>query len=208
MRAAGDAAVAPGTAPGPFASPPQLCMTPSVVSFHFTLRNHQGQMLDSSIGGQPVAYLEGGGQIIDGLEEALRGLPAGTKRVIMVAAEKAYGARDDKLIRRVPRSKLPVEQINIGDMFQTDGDRHAAIVTVAAIEGDEVLLDANHPLAGQDLVFDIEVLNVRLARPDEIEHGHVHGPDGHHHDHDHHHGHDHDHGGHEAGGGCGCGHKH
>ena len=142
-------------------------MHPSVVSFHFTLRNQQGQMLDSSIGGQPVAYLEGGGQIIDGLEEALRGLPAGTKRVIMVAAKKAYGARDDKLIRRVPRSKLPVEQLNIGDMFQTDGDRHASIVTVAAIEGEQVLLDANHPLAGHHLIIELELVSFRSAHGSE-----------------------------------------
>jgi FKBP-type peptidyl-prolyl cis-trans isomerase SlyD len=144
------------------------------------------------------------------LEEALQGLPAGTKRVIMVAAEKAYGARDEKQIRRVPRSKLPVDQLNVGDMFQTDGDRHAAVVTVVAIEGEEVLLDANHPLAGQDLIFDVEVLNVRAARQDEIDHGHIHGPDAHGHGHGH--GHDHGHGhGHEHGhghGDCGCGHKH
>jgi len=199
-------------------------MSRSVVSFHYSLRNHQGQLLDSSIGGEPIQYLEGVGQIIDGLEEALTGLPPGTKQVIMVAAEKAYGKRDDQLVRRVSRSKLPVEKLNIGDMFQTDGDRHAAIVTVAAIEGDEVLLDGNHPLAGQDLIFDVEVLNVRPAREDEIGHGHVHAPGGHHHHegegccgghgHEHgdegccgghdHHGHDHEHGH----GGCGCGGKH
>jgi FKBP-type peptidyl-prolyl cis-trans isomerase SlyD len=184
-------------------------MSRSVVSFHYTLRNHQGQLLDSSIGGEPIQYLEGVGQIIDGLEEALTGLPTGTKQVIMVAAEKAYGKRDDQLVRRVPRNKLPVEKLNIGDMFQTDGDRHAAIVTVAAIEGDEVLLDGNHPLAGQDLIFDVEVLNVRPALQDELDHGHVHAPGGHHH-----HGHAHDHegegccGGHghgHGGEGCGCG---
>jgi FKBP-type peptidyl-prolyl cis-trans isomerase SlyD len=200
-------------------------MSRSVVSFHYTLRNHQGQLLDSSIGGEPIQYLEGVGQIIDGLEEALTGLPTGTKQVIMVAAEKAYGKRDDELVRRVARSKLPVEKLNIGDMFQTDGDRHAAIVTVAAIEGDEVLLDGNHPLAGQDLIFDVEVLNVRPAREDEIGHGHVHAHGEHHHhdDHGHDHGHEHKHGGegccgghgqahdhgHEHGqGGCGCGGKH
>ena len=185
-------------------------MSRSVVSFHYTLRNHQGQLLDSSIGGEPILYLEGGSQIIDGLEEALTGLPAGTKRVIMVAAEKAYGKRDDALVRRVPRSKLPVEKLNIGDMFQTDGDRHAAIVTVAGIEGDEVLLDGNHPLAGQDLIFDVEVLNVRAAREDEIAHGHVHA----HGEHQHHgdHGHHHDHSEHKHGGEGECcggeGHKH
>ena len=83
-------------------------MSRSVVSFHYSLRNHQGQLLDSSIGGEPIQYLEGVGQIIDGLEEALTGLPPGTKQVIMVAAEKAYGKRDDQLVRRVARSKLPV----------------------------------------------------------------------------------------------------
>lgn len=168
-------------------------MSRSVVSFHYTLRNHEGQLLDASIGGEPILYLEGAGQIIDGLEEALTGLAAGTKRVIMVAAEKAYGKRDPELIRKVARNRLPVETLNLGDMFQTDGDRQAAIVTVVGIEGDEVELDGNHPLAGQDLIFDVEVLNVREARQDELDHGHAHpegGHDHHHHGH-HHHGHDH-----------------
>ncbi|HQF38912.1 MAG TPA: peptidylprolyl isomerase [Opitutaceae bacterium] len=205
-------------------------MSRSVVSFHYSLRNQQGQLLDASIGGEPILYLEGSGQIIDGLEEALSGLPAGTKRVIMVAAEKAYGQRDPELIRKVARNRLPVEKLNIGDMFQTDGDRHAAIVTVVAIEGEEVTLDGNHPLAGQDLVFDVEVLNVRPATQDELDHGHAHGHGGHHH-HGHEHGegccgrhdhsdgqthedccgghaHDHDHGHEHGHGGCGCGGKH
>lgn len=205
-------------------------MSRSVVSFHYSLRNQQGQLLDASIGGEPILYLEGSGQIIDGLEEALSGLPAGTKRVIMVAAEKAYGQRDPELIRKVARNRLPVEKLNIGDMFQTDGDRHAAIVTVVAIEGEEVTLDGNHPLAGQDLVFDVEVLNVRPATQDELDHGHAHGHGGHHHHghehsegccgrHDHSdgqthedccggHAHDHDHGHEHGHGGCGCGGKH
>ena len=205
-------------------------MSRSVVSFHYSLRNQQGQLLDASIGGEPILYLEGSGQIIDGLEEALSGLPAGTKRVIMVAAEKAYGQRDPELIRKVARNRLPVEKLNIGDMFQTDGDRHAAIVTVVGIEGEEVTLDGNHPLAGQDLVFDVEVLNVRPATQDELDHGHAHGHGGHHH-HGHEHGegccgrhdhsdgqthedccgghaHDHDHGHEHGHGGCGCGGKH
>ncbi len=202
-------------------------MSRSVVSFHYTLRNPQGQMLDASIGGEPIQYLEGVGQIIDGLEEALTGLPAGTKRVIMVAAEKAYGKRDPELIRKVARNRLPVEKLNLGDMFQTDGDRHAAIVTVVGIEGEEVTLDGNHPLAGQDLIFDVEVLNVRAARQDELDHGHAHPEGGHHHHHDHghshehkhdgeccggkghqHEGHSHDHGHEHGHGGCGCGGKH
>ena len=198
-------------------------MSRSVVSFHYTLRNQQGQLLDSSIGADPIQYLEGSGQIIDGLEEALAGLPAGTKRAIMVAAEKAYGKRDPELVRKVARSRLPVEKLAVGDMFQTDGGP-TAIVTVAAIEGDEVTLDGNHPLADQDLIFDVEVLTVREANAEELSHGHVHAGQahGHHHDgegccgkHDHSHGetpegccggHGHDHGhahGHDGEGCCG-----
>lgn len=158
-------------------------MSQNVISFHFSLRNTQGQLLDSSIGGQPVTYLEGVNQIIDGLEEAMRELAVGTKRAIMVSADKAYGQRDASLVQKVPRKRLPVEELKIGDMFQTGQDHHAPVVTVVAIEGEEVTLDANHPLAGQDLVFDIEVLNRRPAQADEISHGHVHGPGGHHHHH-------------------------
>jgi FKBP-type peptidyl-prolyl cis-trans isomerase SlyD len=158
-------------------------MTPSVVSIHYTLKNLQGELLDSSIGGQPIVYLEGVGQIIDGLEEALRGVPAGTKRVVEVPAAQAYGLRDESLIQQVPRARLPVGELNIGDLFQTGPDRHAAVVKVVAIEGENVTLDANHPLAGVDLVFEVQVLNVRAASPEEIAHGHVHGPGGHHHDH-------------------------
>lgn len=158
-------------------------MTPSVVSFHYTLKNLQGELLDSSIGGQPIVYLEGVGQIIDGLESALRGVPAGAKRVVEVPAAQAYGQRDESLVQQVDRSRLPVEELKVGDMFQTGSDRHASVVKVVAIEGDRVTLDANHPLAGVDLVFDVQVLNVRAASPEEIAHGHVHGPGGHHHDH-------------------------
>lgn len=188
-------------------------MSRSVVSFHYTLRNQQGQMLDSSIGADPIQYLEGSGQIIDGLEEALTGLAAGTKRVIMVAAERAYGKRDPELVRKIARTRLPVENINVGDMFQTDGGP-SAIVTVTAIEGDEVTLDGNHPLADQDLIFDVEVLNAREASPEEIAHGHVHAPGGQsHHDHGHHHDGEgccgrHDHSNGETPEGCCGGHGH
>jgi FKBP-type peptidyl-prolyl cis-trans isomerase SlyD len=201
-----------GILPGS-AAQPSIAMSRSVVSFHYTLRNQQGQLLDSSIGADPIQYLEGSGQIIDGLEEALTGLAAGTKRVIMVAAERAYGKRDPELVRKVARTRLPVENINVGDMFQTDGGP-SAIVTVTAIEGDEVTLDGNHPLADQDLIFDVEVLNAREASPEEIAHGHVHAPGGQsHHDHGHHHDgegccgkHDHSHG--ETPEGCCGGHGH
>lgn len=156
-------------------------MPKSVVTFHYTLHNKAGQLLDSSSGGEPIAYIEGGGQIIDGLEEALRGVAAGDKRKVDVEAARAYGVRDDSLVKKVKRSQLPVDELKAGDMFQTGQDNHAPIVKVVAIDGDDVTLDANHPLAGVDLVFDTEIVSVREATEEEISHGHVHGPGGHHH---------------------------
>lgn len=153
---------------------------PRVVSFHYTLRDPSGQVLDSSAGGEPIAYLEGAGQIIEGLDEQLRFASAGEKARVTVPAKKAYGERDPAQMQRVKRELLPVEgEIKVGDQFQTDSDRHAPVVTVAAVEGDEVLLDANHPLAGVDLTFDVEIMAVREATASELDHGHAHGPGGH-----------------------------
>lgn len=153
-----------------------------VVSFHYTLRDPSGRVLDSSAGGEPVSYLEGAGQIIDGLDEQLRFAAAGEKSRVTVPAKKAYGERDPAQIQRVKRSLLPVDgELKVGDQFQAGQDRYAPVVTVAAIEGDEVLLDANHPLAGVDLTFDVEITAVREPTASELEHGHAHGPGGHEH---------------------------
>jgi FKBP-type peptidyl-prolyl cis-trans isomerase SlyD len=152
---------------------------PRVVSFHYTLRDPGGRVLDSSAGGDPVVYLEGSGQIIEGLDEQLRSVPAGKKARVQVAAAKAYGEHDATQVQRVKRALLPVEgELKVGDQFQTDTDRFAPVVTVAAIEGDEVLLDANHPLAGVDLTFEVEITAARPATPEELRHGHAHGAGG------------------------------
>ncbi len=154
-------------------------MNRRVVSFHYTLRDPQGQVLDSSAGNPAVTYLEGAGQIIDGLDEQLRDKAAGTKTRIQVPAARAYGERDPAQVHRIKRSMLPVDgELTIGDAFQTGEDRHSPVVTVVGIEGDEVLLDGNHPLAGVDLTFDVEITETRDARPDELSHGHAHGPGG------------------------------
>ncbi|MGH7947019.1 MAG: FKBP-type peptidyl-prolyl cis-trans isomerase [Opitutaceae bacterium] len=151
-----------------------------VVSFHYTLRDPGGRVLDSSAGGDPVSYLEGAGQIIDGLDEQLRLASAGEKPRVVVPAKKAYGERDASQVQRVKRALLPVEgDLKVGDQFQTDKDRLAPVVTVQAIEGDDVLLDANHPLAGVDLTFDVEIVAVREPTASELEHGHAHGREGH-----------------------------
>ncbi|MDO8542893.1 MAG: peptidylprolyl isomerase [Opitutaceae bacterium] len=152
---------------------------PRVVTFHYTLRDPAGRVLDTSIGGDPVTYLEGAGQIIEGLDEQLRFAAVGEKAQVHVPAAKAYGELDPDQVQRVNRGMLPVDgELKIGDQFRTDADRHAPIVTVRAIEGDEVVLDANHPLAGVDLAFDVEVVAVREPTAQELEHGHAHGADG------------------------------
>lgn len=152
---------------------------PRIVSFHYTLRDPSGRVLDTSAGGEPITYLEGAGQIIDGLDEQLRSANAGEKSRVEVAANRAYGERDPSQVQRVKREQLPFEgELNIGDQFQTGPHRSDPVVTVAAIEGDEVLLDANHPLAGVNLTFDVEVVAAREATPDEVSHGHAHGGGG------------------------------
>ena len=148
---------------------------PRVVSFHYTLRDPSGRVLDSSAGGAPITYLEGAGQIIEGLDEQLRTAQLGEKRRVQVPAAKAYGERDPAQVQRVKRAMLPVDgELKVGDQFQTDSDRYAPIVTVTQIEGDDVLLDANHPLAGVDLTFDVQLTEVREATAEEMQHGHAH----------------------------------
>jgi FKBP-type peptidyl-prolyl cis-trans isomerase SlyD len=155
---------------------------PRVVTFHYTLRDPAGRVIDTSAGGEPVSYLEGAGQIIDGLDEQLRMAQPGEKARVVVPAAKAYGAHDPKQVQRVNRGLLPVEgEVKVGDQFQAGADRYAPTVTVRAVEGDDVLLDANHPLAGVDLTFDVEIVAARAATASELAHGHAHGPEGHEH---------------------------
>ncbi|PTY08232.1 peptidylprolyl isomerase [Opitutaceae bacterium EW11] len=154
-------------------------MARNVVTFHYTLRDPQGRLLDTSTGGDPITYLEGAGMIIEGLEEQLTGVSPGAKTRISVPAAKAYGLRDDSQVQRVLRALLPVEgELRVGDQFQIGDDRFSPTVTVAGIEGDDVLLDANHPLAGVDLTFDVELVASRTATDDELKHGHPHGASG------------------------------
>ena len=143
-----------------------------VVSFHYTLRNPEGRILDTSQGGDPIVFLEQAGMIIDGLDDALQQLPAGTKSTIEVPSAKGYGAHDPSQVQPVPRDRIPVEgDLKIGDQFQTGSDAGAPVVTVVGIEEDKVILDANHPMAGLDLTFEVEVLQERPATAEELTEG-------------------------------------
>jgi len=140
-----------------------------VISFHYTLRDPRGEVIDTNAGGDPVSFLEGAGQIIEGLEEVLVGLAVGAKERVEVPAARAYGERDPEQMQAVLRDLLPVEgELQPGDRFQAGNDPHAPTLTVMRIEGDQVWLDANHPLAGVDLSFDVEVVAVRAATAAEL----------------------------------------
>lgn len=153
-----------------------------VVTIHYTLTDAEGTVLDSSRGGEPLSYLEGAQNIIPGLEKELLGAKAGDKKTVKVPAAEAYGEKRQDMVMQVPKSQFPADmKFKVGDRFRGGADGHAPIFTVASIETDTVTLDGNHPLAGKDLNFDVEVTEVRDATSDEMSHGHTHGPDGHHH---------------------------
>jgi len=153
------------------------------VLFNYTLTDDETNVLDSSQGREPLAYLHGSGNIIPGLERALEGRAAGDTFSVTIAAAEAYGERDNSLVMRVPRTRFEdAGEVAVGMRFHaSDADGQTRVVTVVGVDDEAVTVDANHPLAGMNLTFAVEVVEVRTATPEEIEHGHVHGDDGHHH---------------------------
>ncbi|RQW82410.1 MAG: peptidylprolyl isomerase [Methylococcus sp.] len=153
-----------------------------VVSIHYTLTNDEGDVLDSSKGQEPLAYLHGLGNIISGLENALSGRSLGDKFTVTIAPAEGYGERDNEMVQSVPKSSFQgVDEILPGMQFQAQSPDGMQLVTVIDVDGDEVILDGNHPMAGMTLNFDVEVTEIRDATAEELEHCHVHGPGGHHH---------------------------
>ena len=156
----------------------------AVVSMHYTLTNAAGQTIDSSHErGEPLAYLQGHGNIIPGLENALVGKAVGDKLDVTVKPEEGYGERHEQLIQQVPKSAFEGNEDNLqpGMQFQAQSEAGPRIFTITAVEGDQVTVDGNHPLAGETLTFAVEIMDVREASAEELEHGHVHGPGGHEH---------------------------
>jgi FKBP-type peptidyl-prolyl cis-trans isomerase SlyD len=153
-----------------------------VVLIHYTLKDDHGKVLDSSAGGDPLAYIQGHGNLVPGLEKALEGKTDGNRVSVVLAPAEGYGARSESLVRRVPKRSLQGSgELRRGMQFRAQTDEGLRLFTVTAIVGDMVTLDGNHPLADQTLHFEVEVLEVRSATAEELEHGHVHGPGGHHH---------------------------
>lgn len=155
----------------------------TVVSFHYTLKDKGGQVLDSSQGAEPLVYLHGYSQIVRGLEAALLGKTAGSSFEVEVGPTDGYGERREEMVITLPRSQgnLPPD-IQVGyvvELVSEQGDEIPARVT--NLTDSDITLDANHPLAGETLYFSIQLTNVRKATQEEVSHGHVHGPGGHHH---------------------------
>lgn len=167
---------------GGYIAPPMQISSGKVVLFDYTLTDDDKVTIDSSEGREPLGYIHGGGQIVAGLEKALTGKSAGDQLLVDVTPEEGYGLQDPNKIIVIPKSKIDgVPNLKVGMQLQGNGPSGPQIVTVTKIEGDEVTLDANHPLAGENLHFDITIREVRNATPEELSHGHVHGPGGHHH---------------------------
>lgn len=147
-----------------------------VVSMHYTLTDSTGNVLDSSNEGAPLSYLHGAGNIIPGLEQALAGKAEGEQVQAVIAPEEAYGEPQPDLVQVLPKEAFQgVDQVEPGMRFQAESaDGSTRQLTVTDVEGDEVTVDANHPLAGVELHFDVQVVDVREATEEELEHGHVH----------------------------------
>jgi FKBP-type peptidyl-prolyl cis-trans isomerase SlyD len=154
-----------------------------VVSIDYTLTGPDGKVLDSSSGKEPLVYMHGVGNIIPGLERQLQGKATGDNIKVTIAAADAYGERNEQLVQPVPRQAFQgVQDIRPGMQFQARGpDGQTAMVTVRKVDPNEITIDANHPLAGVPLTFDVTVMDVRDSTAEEREHGHAHGPGGHQH---------------------------
>ena len=145
-------------------------MNPRVITFHYTLHNNAGHQLDTSRGRQPLSFLEGVGQIVPGLETVLARMSLGEKQRVFVPAKDGYGPRHAAAVLQVPRAKLPSKQVKVGDKFQAAN--HPAPLVVTAVNASHVTLDANHPLAGVDLTFDVEITGIRPANAQELARAH------------------------------------
>ncbi len=154
----------------------------AVVTMNYTLKDDKGTVIDSSSENGPLSFIQGIGNIIPGLETQMEGKQKGDKFNCTITPADGYGDTDPNLVQKVERSQFAEsDNLEVGMMFEVGNDDQSFIARVIGLDDQNVTLDANHPMAGQTLNFDIEILNVRDADPNELAHGHVHGEGGHHH---------------------------
>jgi FKBP-type peptidyl-prolyl cis-trans isomerase SlyD len=148
----------------------------TAVTIHYTLTNDAGEELDSTDGGEPLVYLHGRGNIIAGLEKALHDKNVGDKFNVRIEASDAYGEFSEDMIQVVSREMFDgVDNLDIGMQFHTAVNSGSGIITVMKVDGDDITIDGNHPMAGLALNFAVEIVGVRLATKEENSHGHIHG---------------------------------
>ena len=153
----------------------------SVVRFHYTVSEVGKEPIESSKDREPLAILIGHGNIIPGLETAMQDREAGDSFGVDVAAADAYGERRDGMIQRVPKKHFGSQKLTPGEQVVLQTNFGPRAVTIEKVGMSVVDVDLNHPMAGKDLHFDIDIVDVREATPEELEHHHVHGDGGHHH---------------------------
>ena len=153
-----------------------------VVSFHYTLKNANGEQMETSREQDPMSYLHGADNIILGLEKAMEGHETGDEFVVTVEPEEAYGIRNEKNVQRIPMKRLKgIGKVSVGQVLNLQTNKGQVQVTVLKVGRFNVDVDGNHPLAGQQLTFEVEVTGIREASEEELQHRHVHGPGGHQH---------------------------
>ncbi len=139
-----------------------------MVKIHYTLKDSNGEIIDSSVEGEPLEYMHGTGTLIPGLERQIEGITAGEKRHVVVEAAEGYGEYDESLVQRVPRDRFDATMpIEVGQQFQAETATGPFLVRVTAVDDNEITIDGNHELAGKQLHFDIDVVDVR--EPTELE---------------------------------------
>jgi FKBP-type peptidyl-prolyl cis-trans isomerase SlyD len=153
-----------------------------VVGFTYILKDSEGIVLDESSDSEPLEYLHGHQNIISGLESELEGLQVGDKKDIIIQPQDGYGLPQDSLIQSFPKTSFPDDiELEVGLELQADTPNGPMAFIVMEIKEDEVIMDGNHPLAGETLFFAVEIKSVRPATQEELDHGHAHGAHGHHH---------------------------
>ncbi|MGB5290352.1 MAG: peptidylprolyl isomerase [Lysobacterales bacterium] len=152
------------------------------VSFHYTLKNADGEQMETSREKDPMSYLHGANNIIPGLEKAMEGHAVNDVFSVTVEPEEAYGVRNEKNVQRVPMKRLKgIGKLSVGQVLNLQTNQGQVQVTVLKVGRFNVDVDGNHPLAGKSLTFDVEITDIRDASAEELEHKHVHGPGGHQH---------------------------
>jgi FKBP-type peptidyl-prolyl cis-trans isomerase SlyD len=155
----------------------------SVVGIDYTLHLGDGEVVDASAPGEPLTYLHGEGQIVPGLEQALEGCASGDQRKVVVTPADGYGERDARGLQEVPREAFPAGfDPQVGMQLTAEGPEGEAVpFVVSEVKDGSVVIDLNHPLAGETLHFEVTVREVRAATEEELAHGHAHGEGEHHH---------------------------